>query len=118
MKNEFVLLLVERKKTYGNGNNSEGERIKKMIDIEHLAVKNTASEHLGYRIKRICHECHFKDFALDVKLLNLIENRGEVEKKGAENFIEIVNILEENIESGKYKTYTYAHQKKNENGYG
>lgn len=117
MKNEFILFLIECDKTDCNGYYSESKRIKKMVDVEHFAVKHTASEHLGDRIKRICHKSHFENLALDVKLLNLIENRGEVEKKCAEYLIEIFNILEENFKCGKNKTDADAYQKKNQNGY-
>lgn len=115
MKNEFVLLFVECPQTDDNRQKAEAERIPEMVHIEHFAVKNTASEHIGYRVKRVCHKSHFYKAAGNVELINMVENRGEVEQKHTEYLIEIFNILEEHFKGTENQTYADAQNKQNYN---
>ena len=115
MKNEFILFLVECPQTDNNSKKAESESIDEMIHVEHFTVENTASEHICYRIQRISHKSHFDEFVADVKLVNVVENRGQIEKKHTEYLIEIFNILEENFKCAENQTHTHAEDKQNYN---
>lgn len=115
MKNEFILFLVECPQTDNNSENAEAESIPEMIHVEHFSVENAASEHICNRIKRVCHKSHFDEFVADIELVNVVENRGQIEKKHTEYLIEILNILEENFKRAEDETDTYAEDKQNYN---
>ena len=113
MKNEFILLLIERPESDNDCQNAEAESVEKMVDVEHLAEKHAVSEHFDYRIKRVCHKDHFYPLYLNVERVKRINNRCHIKQKHTEYFVEIFNIPEENFEGGKNEADTYAEQKKN-----
>lgn len=115
MKNEFILFFVECPQTDNNRKNAESQSIPEMIHVEHFAVKHTASEHICYRVEGICHKSHFDEAVSDVELVNVIENRGQVEKKHTEYFVKIFNILEENFKCAENQTHSNAEDKQNYN---
>ena len=116
MKNKFILLFVENIKTYQYCCKAEAQRIKQVVHVEHFAVKHTASEHFRYGIKRVAHKRISENLARKIELVNMVENRGEIEKKHAEYFVKIFDILEENFKCAEDKSNTHAKYKKNCNG--
>ena len=50
-----------------------------------------------------------------MKLFNLIEYRGDIEKQGAEYFIKIFDILEENFKRAEQQTDSEAKYQQNDN---
>ena len=106
MENKFILLLIECPESDNQCYQTEAERIIQVVRVDWFSEKNACTEHLGYRIERICHKNIVEYLVVEVKLLNGVENRGHVVKKGTEYFIEILDILKENLTSTKDKSYT------------
>ena len=89
-----------------------------MVGIYRFTEKNAGTEHLGYRVKRICHKNVVEKLVIEVELFNRVEDGSHIEKKGAENLVEIFNILEENLERAKDKTYTQGENQQNYDRHG
>lgn len=90
----------------------------KMVWVYRFTEKNAGAEHLGYRIKRICHKDIAEKLVVEVELFNRVENGGHIEKQGAENFVKIFDILEENFKCAEYKTYTQRENQQNDDRHG
>ena len=115
MQDKFVLLLVEENKSDNGSYHSESERVPEACPIPIKTVdKNTTSEFLGYPIQRI----KFKNIAYpcsaarEFHRLHCVENGSHIEKQGAEDFVDILDILKENVEHGKYHSETDTQKEK------
>lgn len=116
MKNEFILFFIKCPKTDYQRCKAETERIDNMFWVHHLSEKHTIPEHFDYRIKRICHECHFDSFYLNIQSIKLIDDGGHIKQKHAEYFVKIFNVLEENFKSAENKTDTQAENEQDNDG--
>ena len=113
MKDEFILIFIERPQTDYNRQQAEAERIQQPRGFEHFAVKHTAPEHICYGVERVCHKSHFEKFVCNIKLVNAVKNRGHIKEQHTENLIEIFNILEEHLKSAQNKTDSHAQNQQN-----
>ena len=114
MQDEIILLLVEHQHAYEQHRNAEDGGVDYMIRIHRPAEKHAVPEHRDYRIERVRHERILCILVGYMQGLDIVEYGSRIEQQHAENFVHILDILEENLHGAKYHSNADAQHKEDE----